>query len=71
MRYVANLLPLLLGGYYVFATDATTRSKAIVAVLLFVSFTSVFLVPAYWLWALLLQIVIGIYVVFYLAWKRQ
>ena len=71
MRYVATLLPLMLGGYYVFVTEATTRSKAIVAVLLLVSFTSMFIVPVYWLWALLLQIVVGVYIAFYLAWKRQ
>ena len=71
MRYVATLLPLMLGGYYVFVTEATTRSKAIVAVLLLVSFTSMFIVPVYWLWALLLQIVVGVYITFYLAWKRQ
>ena len=71
MRYVATLLPLMLGGYYVFVTEATTRSKAIVAVLLLVSFASMFVVPVYWLWALLLQIGVGVYIAFYLAWKRQ
>ena len=71
MRYVATLLPLMLGGYYVFVTEATTRSKAIVAALLFVSFTSMFAVPVYWLWALLLQICVGVYITFYLALKRQ
>ena len=71
MRYVATLLPLMLGGYYIFVTEATTRSKAIVAVLLLVSFASMFVVPVYWLWALLLQIGVGLYIAFYLVGKRQ
>ena len=71
MRYVVTLLPLMLGGYYIFVMEATTRSKAIVAVLLLVSFTSMFIVPDYWLWALLLQIGVGVYVAFLLVWKRQ
>ena len=71
MRYVATLLPLMLGGYYVFVTEATTRSKAIVAVLLLVSFTSMFVVPVYRPWALLLQIGVGVYIAFYLARKHQ
>ena len=71
MRYVATLLPLMLGGYYVFVTEATTRSKAIVAVFLLVSFISMFTVPAYWLWSLLLQIGVGVYIAFYLVWKHQ
>lgn len=70
MRYVATLLPLLLGGYYVFITEATTRSKSVVAVLLCVSLTSMFAVPVYWVWALLLQICVGVYIAFYLALKR-
>lgn len=71
MRYVATLLPLMLGAYYVFVTEATTRSKAIVATLFIIAFTLMFAVPVYRQWALLLQLCVGVYMAFYLALKRE
>ena len=70
MRTVSTLLPLLLGSYYVFVTEATTRSKTVVAALLCVSLTPMFAVPVYLHWALLLQISGGVYIAFYLSLKR-
>lgn len=71
MRYIATLLPLLLGGYYVFVSEATARSRAIVAILFLISFAMLLVVPVYWLWALLLQIAVGLYIVFYFSRKRR
>ena len=68
---ILAVLPMLLGGYYIFVTDASLSSKSIVAVLLVLSLIALFVVPAYWLWVLLLQVAIGIYIVFYLAWTRE
>jgi uncharacterized membrane protein len=65
------LLPLLLGCYYIFVTEATTSSKSIIAAVLVLSLIILLAVPSYWLWILLLQTAVGIYVVFYLAWNRH
>jgi len=61
----------LLGAYYIFVTDASSSSKTIVAALLTASPVALFLKPNYWLWVLLLHVAVGIYIVFYLAWKRE
>jgi hypothetical protein len=70
-RFAVPVLPILLGGYYVFVTDASSISKSIVTVLLVLSVATLFAMPSYWLGALLVQIAVGIYVAFYLVWKRQ
>ncbi len=50
-----------MGSYYAFVADASTRSKAIVALVLVLSLATVVLVvPAYWLGCLLLQTAVGI-----------
>ena len=69
--WLGALLPIFLGAYYIFVLDASSSSKSIVAVLLLLSLVMLLALPAYWLWALLLQIAVGIYIAFYLAWKRQ
>ena len=71
VRPFMYLIPLLLGAYYVFVTDASSRSKAIVGIVLLLSFLSIFAVPTYWIWALLTQIAVGLYVAFYLTFKRR
>lgn len=65
------LLPMLLGSYYVFVTDASSSSKSIVAIVLVLSVVALFAVPTYWLWVLLLQVAVGIYIVFYFARTRR
>ncbi len=70
-EFLVPIAPLLVGSYYVFVADASTRSKAIVALVLVLSLATVLVVPAYWLGCLLLQTAVGIYVVLYLAWTRQ
>ncbi len=65
------LIPIFLSGYYIFVTDASSRSKSIIAVLLVLSFVVLFSVLSYWLMVLLLQVAIGIYIIFYLAWTRK
>jgi O-antigen/teichoic acid export membrane protein len=70
-RFAVPVLPILLGGYYVFVTDASSISKSFVTVLLVLSVAMLFAAPSYWLWALLMQVAVGIFVAFYLAWKRQ
>jgi O-antigen/teichoic acid export membrane protein len=70
-RFAVPVLPILLGGYYVFVTDASSISKSFVTVLLVLSVAMLFATPSYWLWALLVQVAVGIFVAFYLAWKRQ
>jgi energy-converting hydrogenase Eha subunit G len=71
VRPFVSLIPLLLGGYYLFVSDASSRSKGVVGALLVLSFVLMFAVPTYWLWALLAQIGVGIYIAFYLTFKRQ
>jgi len=68
--WIGALIPLFLGCYYVFVTDASLNSKLVVAVLLLVSLAVLFALPSYWLWVLLLQVAVGLYVGFFLAWKR-
>lgn len=70
-RLWAAVIPILLAGYYVLLTDASSGSKSIVAVLLILSIVTLFVLPSYWLWALLVQVALGIYVVLYLAWNRE
>ena len=71
IRPFVYLIPLLLGAYYVFVTDASSRSKAAVGTILLVSLFAMFAVPAYWLLALLTQIAVGLYIAFYLTFKRR
>ena len=59
-------MPILLSGYFIFVTDASSSSKSVVAVLLVLSLATLFAVPAHWLWPLPLQVAVGIYVVFLL-----
>ena len=68
---VGAILPVMLGGYYVSATDASSSSKLVLADLLVLSLIALLAIPAIWLWVLLLQICVGIYTVFYLAWIRE
>ena len=69
--WMGTFAPIFLGGYYIFVTDASLSSKLVVGSLLGLSLLVVFAVPTYWLWVLLLQIAVGIYIVFYLAWKKR
>jgi hypothetical protein len=71
VRPFVYLVPLLLGGWYVFVTDASARSKIVVGVLLLLSFFWIFAVPVQWVWALLVQIGVGLYVAFYLTFKKR
>lgn len=71
VRSAVYLIPILLGTYYIFVTDASSRSKAVVGIVLVLSFSSIFAVPAYWIWAVLTQIAVGLYVAFYLTFKRR
>jgi hypothetical protein len=68
---IFSLIPIFLSGYYIFVTDASSRSKSIIVLLLVLSFVVLFVVPGYWLLVLLLQAAIGIYIIFYLAWTRK
>jgi len=68
---IGAVLPMMLGGYYVFATDASSSSKLVLAGLLVLSLIALLAVPPIWLWVLLLQVAVGIYIVFYLAWTRE
>jgi len=56
IRSYVYLIPLLLGVYYVLVTDASSRSKAAVGIVLLLSFSVIFAAPTYWLWAVLTQI---------------
>ncbi len=69
--WFGDLAAICLVVYYIFVTDASLNSKAIVAVLLAVSLVVLFVKPSYWLWVLLLHVAVGIYIGFCLAWKRQ
>ena len=71
LRFWVSVLPLLLVGYYLFVTDATVSSKTILAVLFGVSVILFFVHPAVWLWAILLQDALGIYIAFYLTLRKQ
>ena len=71
LRFWVSVLPLLLVGYYLFVTDATVSSKTILAVLFGVSVVVVFVFPAVWLWAFLLQVAVGIYIAYYLTLRKQ
>ena len=71
VRPFVSSIPLLLGVYYLFVSDASSRSKSVVGALLVLSLVLMFAVPTYWLWALLTQIGVGIYIAFYLTFTRQ
>ena len=71
IMWLGDLVAILLGAYYIFATDASSSSKTIVAALLAASLAALFVKPNYWLWVLLSHVAVGMYVIFYLAWKRQ
>jgi hypothetical protein len=71
VRPFVYLIPLLLGAYYVFVTDASSRSKALVGTILLVSFLAMYAVPTFWLLAVLTQVAVGLYIAFYLALKRR
>lgn len=71
VRAFGYLIPILLGVYYVLVTDASSKSKAAVGIVLLMSFLSLFAVPTYWIWALLTQIVVGLYVAFYLTFRKR
>jgi hypothetical protein len=61
----------LLGTYYLLVTDASSRSKRIIAALLAASFVTLFIKPNYWFWVLMSHVAVGIYIIFYLAWTRE
>lgn len=68
--WTGDLVALSLGAYYLFATDASSTSKTIVAALFLVSLAALFVKPNYWLWVLLSHVAMSIYIVFYLIWKK-
>ena len=65
------VLPMVLGCIYIFVTDASLLSKSVVAFLLVLPLIAFLAVPAIWLWVLLLQVAVGVYIVFYLARRRE
>ena len=71
VRPFAYLIPLLLGAYYVLVTDASSNSKVAVSVLLLVSVFALFAAPAYWIWAVLLQVLVGMHIAFHLTFKNR
>jgi len=72
IAWVGDFLAIsLLGAYYIFATDASSSSKTIVVALLAASVVALFVKPNYWLWVLLSQVAVGIYIVFYRVWKGE
>jgi hypothetical protein len=68
--WAGALVPVILGGYYIFVTDASLTSKSVVGFLFAISLVVVFAAPIYWLWVLLLQVAVGVYIAFYLAWRK-
>ena len=60
----------LLGAHYLFLTEASPRSKTIIANLLTASFVTLFIRPNYVFGVLLSHVAVIIYIALYLAWIR-
>jgi hypothetical protein len=57
---------IVLGGMYVFGTDASVGSKMLVALFVIASLVMHFVFPALWLIALLIQVIVSIGILLYM-----
>lgn len=69
--WLGAFIPIALSIYYVLATDASRKSKLIIAFLLVFTLVVLVMIPVYWLWVLLFQVVVGIYVAICIIWDQR
>jgi len=61
---------IVLGGMYVFGSEASTGSKLLVAALVIASLIMQFMFPRLWLIALIVQVIVSIGILLYLKANR-